>query len=237
MPKSSTKTKPNKQSKPSGSPLGFYYACLYTDAMYIDNELVEYVEKNVFPQYEGVDPAHDLRHIQTVIDNSLRIAATLDVDMNMVFAIAAYHDVGIRHGRENHEITSAKYLEEDKNLLRFFDEVQIHTMKEAVEDHRASSKHEPRSIYGRIIAEADRDIEPRRIISRSVEFALAHHPGASQEELVSIVMGHLNEKYGRNGYLKLFLHDPRNEEGLESLRKSMEDAGAETLVRELLKNR
>ncbi len=200
----------------------------------MNKDLVQHIEANIFPLYDQVDPAHDIRHIQMVIENSLRIAKHYDVDEDMVYCIACYHDAGIRHGRENHEKTSAEVLRNDVALKRFFSDEQIRLMAEAVEDHRASSNHEPRSIYGRIVAEADRDIDPERIIRRSVDYALAHHPGASKEEIRSIALFHLEDKYGRQGYLKLYLHDERNEAGLETLRMMIETQEAASRVDQLL---
>ena len=198
-------------------------------------ELVAYVEEHVLPCYEGVDPAHGKDHILTVLVNSLRIAENHDVDIDMVYCIAVYHDIGIRYGRDDHEITSARWLREDQELLCFFSKDQIQTMAEAVEDHRASSKNPPRSIYGCIIAEADRDLSPNRIIARCADFAIAHHPGASEDEIVRICLNHLEEKYGPEGYLKLYLFDPRNEEGLRTLRLWMADGSMEQRLKEYLK--
>lgn len=182
-------------------------------------KLCRYIEEKILPEYASYEPAHGLEHIRTVIANSLRIAEPLDVDANMVYAIAAYHDIGIRYGREDHHLTSAKWLEEDMALREFFDERQIRVIKEAIEDHRASSGSAPRSIYGCIIAEADRDLNPRRIIERSVSFALSNNPGLSEEETLKIVVDHLQEKYAEGGYLRLFLNDPGNVEGLATLRE------------------
>ena len=39
---------------------------------------------------------------------------------------------------------------------------------EAVEDHRASLPYEPRSLYGKIISEADRDLDFERILKRTL---------------------------------------------------------------------
>ena len=201
----------------------------------INKELERYVEEKILPCYEGVDPAHDLSHIRTVVENSMRIASSLDVDMDMVYCVAAYHDIGIRFGRDDHEKTSAKWLREDRNLLEFFSAEQISIMAEAVEDHRASSKASPRSVYGAIVAEADRDLDPTRVLRRCVDFALAHHPSASNEKIIEISSSHLRDKYGPNGYLKLFLHDPRNEEGLATLRMWMQNGEAERFIVEYLR--
>ena len=196
--------------------------------------LIQYAEESVFSFYRGVDPAHDESHIRTVIGNALSLASTLEVDIDMVYCIALFHDIGIRFGREDHEITSARHLESEPIVRAHFSAEQIHVMKEAVEDHRASSSHPPRSIYGCVIAEADRDLDPTRILRRSLDFARAHHEDASEEELVQISAHHIAEKYGPNGYLKLYLHDPRNEQGLATLRSYVKDGSLAGRLRALL---
>lgn len=200
----------------------------------IDSALRDYVEREVLPCYAGVDAAHDEKHIRTVTSNALSLAKNLPVDRNMVYVIASYHDIGIRYGRADHEITSARWLRGDAYLLRFFDAEQIDVMAKAIEDHRASSGHAPRSIYGCIIAEADRDIDPIRVVRRSLQFALANHPGAAKEEIVSISAKHIAEKYGEGGYLKLYLNDPRNQKGLDTIRGWIKEGALESiLLREL----
>ena len=197
-------------------------------------ELVAYMEETVLPQYQDYEPAHDISHIRTVIENSFRIAAPYDVDVNMVYAIACYHDLGIRFGRDDHHLTSAKLLLEDQTIQKFFSSEQIVVMKQAIEDHRASSKNPPRSIYGKIVAEADRDLNPRRVISRAIAFAKAHHPNASEEEILSISLNHLSEKYGEGGYLTLVLDDPVNVAGLKALREMLADGHAKEIAIEEL---
>lgn len=100
-------------------------------------------------------------HARTVIEQSLALARHYQVDRQMVYAIAAYHDVGLEKGREMHHIHSGEILAADTKLRQWFSPQQIAVMREAVEDHRASSDHEPRTIYGRIVAEADRCIDRR----------------------------------------------------------------------------
>ncbi|MBR2067992.1 MAG: HD domain-containing protein, partial [Solobacterium sp.] len=171
----------------------------------IRTDLKEYIEKNILVEYEGYEKAHNVDHIRTVIENSLEIAKEYDVNLNMVYTIAAYHDIGIRFGRDNHEITSAKWLIEDEKLDTYFTKEEKIMMKEAIEDHRASKKERPRSIYGCIVAEADRDVEPLRIVERALQFVKAHHLDKTKEEIYQITENHLKEKYGENGYLKLWI--------------------------------
>ena len=68
-------------------------------------------------------------------------------------------------------------------------------MKEAVEDHRASASHAPRSIYGKIVAEADRDLEPEHVFRRTIEYGLDHYPKKSKEEHMKAVEKEIKNTY------------------------------------------
>lgn len=47
----------------------------------------------------------------------------------------------------------------DDKIKKWFSKDEIQIIKEAIEDHRASSNHEPRSVYGKIVSTADRTIK------------------------------------------------------------------------------
>ena len=182
-------------------------------------ELKEYIETTILPMYDKHDAAHRRDHADIVIRQSLKLAENYDVDMNMVYAIAAYHDTGIIHGREQHHIASKQIMLADRKLLRWFTSEQIATMADAVEDHRASSKHAPRTIYGCIVAEADRVIIPESIIRRTIQFTLTNHPELNMEEGYERLMQHLKDKYDYDGYLKLWIKESENAQRLEELRQ------------------
>lgn len=146
-----------------------------------DPSLVAYIEAEIIPRYEHFDRAHGTDHVRTVIAQSLALAARYDVDTDMVYTVAAYHDTGLANGRERHHIDAGRILAEDAELRRRFTEEQIGIMREAVEDHRASSDHPPRTIYGRIVAEADRVIDPATIVRRTVQYGLANYPALDRE--------------------------------------------------------
>ena len=201
----------------------------------IEPTLRNYIEEEILPEYEGYEASHGLSHIRTVIDNSLELCRDQDADIDMVYAIAAYHDIGLRYGREDHEISSGRRLYEDRKLRNWFTEAEILTMKEAIEDHRASRKEEPRSIYGCIVAEADRDIDPERVVSRCVQYETAHFPEADEEEVLRKITGHIIEKYGVDGYLKLWLPCRKNREGLDTLRRWIATGEIEGICRKELK--
>ena len=186
-------------------------------------ELQQYIEQEIIPRYDHFDKAHQRDHVNMVIQQSLDIASRLDVDEDMVYAIAAYHDTGLCEGREHHHEVSARIIKADRQLRQWFTEEQIQTMADAAEDHRASAKQAPRTIYGRIVAEADRFIDPLTIIERTIQDGLDHYPELSPEGQYERMVAHLKEKYGRNGYLKLWFPDSPNAARLEQLRVIIDD--------------
>lgn len=115
----------------------------------MNDELTDYIHSQILPRYDHFDPAHRRDHAEKVIRESLLLAERYDVDPDMVYAIAAYHDTGLCEGRENHHLASGRIVRTDPMLPRWFSPEQIETMAQVTEDHRASAQHEPRSLYGR----------------------------------------------------------------------------------------
>lgn len=192
-------------------------------AFSIHPELKQYIETEIIPRYDHFDKAHQRDHVMMVIQQSMELAENHDVDADMVYAIAAFHDTGLCEGREHHHEVSARIVREDQQLAQWFNEEQINIMAEAVEDHRASSDHTPRSIYGRIVAEADRFIDPENIIRRTIQYGLDHYPELNREQQYQRMIAHLHEKYGRNGYLKLWFKESPNTARLEKLHQMIDD--------------
>jgi len=185
--------------------------------------LKEYIETNILPLYDNFDAAHQHNHVDMVIEQSLAIAANLDVNIDMVYTIAAYHDTGLTADRKTHHIVSGRIVRDDMQLRKWFSEEQIETMAQACEDHRASSDHEPRSIYGKIVAEADRFIDPDTIILRTVQYGLANHSELDKEGHWQRTLDHLHEKYAEGGYLRLWFDNSPNVSRLNALREIIKD--------------
>ena len=181
-------------------------------------DLVEFVEKQILPQYAHFDKAHNMEHVTLVIRRSLDLARRTGADIDMVYVIAAYHDLGLSGPRAVHHITSGKILLADARLKHWFSPEQIKIMKEAVEDHRASASRTPRSLYGKIVAEADRDIDPEHVIRRTIQFGLANYPQLDAEGHWKRFMQHMDEKYSVNGYIRLWIQGSENERKLNELR-------------------
>ena len=189
----------------------------------VSMEIMEFVETQILPKYTEFGESHGLRHVNRVIKNSLELARITGADINMVYVVAAYHDLGMSGPRAIHHITSGKILMADARLKRWFSQDQIKIMKEAVEDHRASSKNEPRTIYGKLIAESDRQIVPLTVIRRTVQYGFAHYPELDKEGHWARTVEHLKEKYAEGGYLKLWIPESENRERLKELRAIIED--------------
>ncbi len=192
--------------------------------------LEKYVKESIIPRYAFFDPAHREDHVLTVISRSLELARHYDVDIDMVYAAASFHDTGLSAGRDTHHLVSGKIIREDEFLRSYFTPDRLETVAQAAEDHRASAKTPPRSIYGKIVAEADRDIRPMKIIERTILYGLGHYPELSREEHYQRTITHLREKYGEGGYLHLFLPESPNWENLRALRSIIAD---ENKVREI----
>jgi uncharacterized protein len=189
----------------------------------INPELKQYIEEEILPRYDLFDAAHRRDHAIAVIERSLELCKGFDADVQMAYTIAAYHDTGLAEGRENHHTASARIVRQDKTLRRWFSEEQISIIADATEDHRASAKREPRSIYGRIVAEADRQIEPHNIIRRTIQYGLTNYPQLDTEGHWARTIEHLEEKYAEGGYLKLWIADSENGRQLTALRKIIAD--------------
>lgn len=186
-------------------------------------EIMEFVERQILPRYNAFGESHGLRHVTRVIKNSLRLADVTGADIDMVYVIAAYHDLGMEGPRAIHHLTSGKILMADARLKRWFNADQLKVMKEAVEDHRASSSRQPRSIYGKIVAEADRDIDVHEIFLRAIQYGKENGPDKTVEEHWERFAQHMDEKYSNNGYIKLWIPNSPNEKALKELRNIIED--------------
>lgn len=186
-------------------------------------DLMEFIEKHILPRYAEFDKAHNMEHVTSVVRRSLDIARKLGADLDMAYTVAAYHDLGLSGPRAVHHITSGKILIADARLKRWFSQDKLKIMKEAVEDHRASASHAPRSIYGKIVAEADRDLEPDRVFRRTVQFGLSNYAELDREGQWKRFCQHMENKYSHNGYIKLWIPGSPNEANLKRIRDLIED--------------
>ena len=198
------------------------------------NEIMQFVEREIVPRYDSFDAGHNRDHVHTVISQAMTLAQYYpEVDCCLLLVAAAYHDLGLINGREHHHTDSACIIREDSRLRQWFSEDEINTIADAAEDHRASSDHEPRTIYGRIVAEADRIIDTNTIVRRALQYGMKHQPSLDREAQYNRLMAHMREKYDYGGYLKLWIPQSDNAKRLEEFRKTLAD---ETAFRRLFDN-
>jgi uncharacterized protein len=203
------------------------------------NDLLKYIYEDIVPEYASFDPAHREDHALTVIGQAMELLDRMPiwlkehpedakvwdipVDRNILMAAAACHDLGLINGRDNHHLDSGKIIRTDERLREWFTPEQIETIAQAAEDHRASGKSAPRSIYGMLVAEADRVIEGDTIIRRTIQFGFKHYPDLDREGHMARAISHLREKYGRGGYLKLWIPWSDNAARLNELQEIIAD--------------
>lgn len=200
----------------------------------VNPALKAYIEEEIIPRYDAFDKGHRRDHVNYVIGQALYLASFYDVDIDMVYTAAAYHDTGLCEDRKTHHTVSASIVRADSRLLSFFTPDQIETIAQAAEDHRASLDHDPRTIYGRIIAEADRQIVPETVIRRTIQYGLSHYPELDHEGHWSRTVEHLHEKYAEGGYLKLWIPESPNAGRMRELRAIIRDeAGLRALFERL----
>ena len=186
----------------------------------VNKDLKEYIEKNILPCYAKNDSGHNIDHINYVTQRSLKFAKEVfDINIDMVYTIASYHDIGHYIDAKNHEKISGDMLYQDSNLRKFFTEDDMLIMKDAIYDHRASSSNEPRTIYGMIVSSADRNISIESTLKRTYAYRLKHNPEYSLDEIIEESRKHVLDKFGANGYArcKMFFKDNDYEHYLDEI--------------------
>lgn len=197
-------------------------------------ELVQYIESEVIPRYAAFDKAHREDHARAVIERALAMGKNYDINEDLLYTAAACHDLGLAVDRKTHHLESGKIIRADERLRQWFSPEEIETIAQAAEDHRASATTPPRSIYGSLVAEADRMIVPETIIRRTVQFGLSHYPELDKEGHWQRTLEHLHEKYAEGGYLHLLIPGSPNEEPLARLRTIIKDeAGLRKLFEQI----
>lgn len=205
--------------------------------MTIPETLEKYLYGEIVPRYAAFDAAHREDHALTVMEQSMKLLAdrsgwlagnpepqwAVEVDPAMLLTAAACHDLGLSGGRDRHHLDSGVIIRADGRLREWFDQEQIEVIAQAAEDHRASGKTPPRSIYGMLVAEADRVIDGPTIIVRTLQYGMKHYPELDRQGHIERAVAHLREKYGYGGYLRLWIPWSDNALRLNELREVIAD--------------
>ena len=195
--------------------------------MKINDDLKRYIEKSVLPLYDTNIAGHGREHIEFVIERSFELAREfdLDVDVNMIYVIAAFHDIGYKENPDNHEEVSGRIFRGDDVMAKYFTAEEIDIMADAIVDHRASLEYEARSVYGKLVSSADREISVHNMLKRSILFQAdkhkSEHPSLAQ--VIDYSYKKLSSKYGKGGYAKMYFPDEKYKNYLNTMQDILSD--------------
>lgn len=193
----------------------------------VNKKLKDYIEQNIFPQYDTNIGGHGLDHINQVIERTFEIIKefNLEVNLDIAYTIAAYHDLGYKKDPDNHEEVSAKMFLDDIIMQDFFNEEDRKIIYEAIIDHRASLEYEARNIYGKIVSSADREISVENMLKRSYLFQKDKHKdeNPTQDEIIAYSYKKLSSKYGKGGYAKMYYPDKKYLEFINEMQDLIEN--------------
>ncbi len=188
----------------------------------MDKNLLNYIKKNIRSKYKTFDKGHDISHFEFVTTNCVNYAKALiekgeEIDVDLAYVVGAYHDIGISKGREGHAKASGEIVRADAELKKYFSAETIELIAEAVEDHSSHLAYEPRSIYGKIVADADRNNSKYLVFSRPVKYGLKNETHLDKAGQIERVYEFVQGKFGRNGYVKYHLDIPDTKKAQEEV--------------------
>ena len=185
----------------------------------IDSKLKKHIENDILPEYDLNDKGHNKNHIDFVLKRALEISKGYDINYNILYVCVSFHDIACHINRELHEVLSAQVAFKDKYLNKFFNTNEMNIIKEAIEDHRASSNSIPRNIYGKILSSADRKVDIKTYFISSLFFKATDISKVDMEEAIEKSYNHAIDKFGKNGYAtkKFYVDDKRYKKFLNDL--------------------
>lgn len=194
----------------------------------INKDLQKYIEEHILTQYDKNNVGgHGKAHIETVIKRCFEIIEEydLDVDPDMIYTIASFHDIGYRVDPDRHEEVSSEMFMQDKTIKNYFNATQLTIMADAIVDHRASLEYDARNIYGKIVSSADREIDVENMLRRSILYQADKHSAENptEEQVIEYSFKKLSSKYGKGGYAKMYYPDKKYTEYLDKMQRLFED--------------
>ena len=185
----------------------------------IDNTLKEYINDKILPKYDLNDKGHNKNHIEYVLRRALEISKGCSIDYNKLYTCVYFHDIACHINREEHEILSADIAYKDAFLNNFFSNNEMVIIKEAIEDHRASSNRIPRNIYGKILSSSDRNVSIKDFFVSSLFFKVSNINSLDMNKAIENSYNHAIDKFGKNGYAvnKIYVDDKKYKKFLNNL--------------------
>ena len=191
----------------------------------VNNELKQYIEGKILPEYELNDGGHNSEHVKYVIKRAFELADGYEINYDILYTCVCFHDVACHIDRDRHEVLSAERAYEDEYLNGFFSIMEMKTIRETIEDHRASLEYIPRNIYGKILASADKNTNVTTFLERTLAFGFEHYKDFTYKEQIDRAYDHAEKKFGKNGYAvnKYYVKDDKYEKYLKELQDLIEN--------------
>ena len=198
---------------------------------FVRKEVKDYILKEIKPVYKSFDKAHSISHFNFVTKNCVDYGSELikkgiDVNLEIAYIVGALHDIGISKGREGHAKSSGEIVRKEKKLKEFYSAEEIEMIAQAVEDHSSHLEYEPRSIYGKIVADADRNNTMYLVFSRPIKFGVKHEKNNDRETHINRAYEFVQNKFGRNGYVKYWLDIPNTTKSQQQIWNLLDDEKA-----------
>lgn len=194
----------------------------------VDKKLKDYVEKSVYPKYEKNDKAHGIVHIREVVRRAFELNESLGLNLNhnMIYAIASCHDLGKYIDHKTHEKIAAETFMADEGMKDFFSNTERVIIHDAIEDHRSSKEDTPRSTYGKLISSADRNTTIEMVFIRSFFVGQERTPEYTVEEFLDFTHKRLSKRYGEENPENMFYNDKTYDLFLSDMRALLSDEKA-----------
>ena len=190
----------------------------------MNSEIENYINNNIIPLYKDNDASHSISHVNDVIKNSLQLGKKYNLREDLLYIISAYHDVGVRQDRDAHEVISAEFFYKDKFWEDILSKKERKLIYDAIIDHRASSRKVPRSIYGRIVATADRQFDSfESAVKRTYLYLISKFNNITMNEIYELIYNDFNNRYGKYGYVKVFFNEDLFQKELQPIKELLLD--------------
>ena len=185
----------------------------------VNNELKQYIEGKILPEYELNDGGHNSEHVKYVLKRAFELADGYEINYDILYTCVCFHDVACHIDRDRHEVLSAERAYEDEYLNGFFSIMEMKTIRETIEDHRASLEYIPRNIYGKILSSADREVEVKQYLIASISYGKKKNPEIDKNESIESSYKFAIKKFGKNGYAinKSYVEDLKYKKFLEDI--------------------
>jgi len=145
----------------------------------MDEEFFGNLREQIEPFFEGINPCHDLDHVERVVENALVIGKKEGGDLEILEVAALLHDVARKEQDESKGAIChaerggvlARTILENLN----YPEEKIKQVVHCVETHRFRKDNAPETIEAKVIYDADKlDVVGAIGIARAVSFSGFH---------------------------------------------------------------